>query len=75
MAEWGIDPESWEANTCAAGPDEEGYWDAWEVIMNKARFSRGGVDWVLHQDDDLWMLCYELMTEEEKFNFGFDNDF
>ena len=26
----------------------------------------------LHQDDDLWAVCSEKMTMEEKENFGFD---
>ena len=72
ITEWSIDPESWEANTCAAGPDEEGYWDAWEVIINEAKYTKGGNTWFLHQDGDLWALCYDLMTDEEKQNFGFE---
>jgi hypothetical protein len=77
MAEWGLDYErdKWALDTCAAGPDEEGYWDAWNLIMYKAEYKKDGNVWRLHQDDDLWMLCHELMIEEEKFNFGFDNDF
>ena len=83
LADWGIDPESWAAQVCAAGPeDNEHYWLAWEQILNNAEFKEGeytvGEDkltvhtWRLYQDGDLWALCDELMTDEEKQNFGFD---
>ena len=68
---WGIDPESWEANTCAAGPEEEGYWDAWAEICDQAEYKQGEYVWVLHQDGDLWAICYDLMADEEKRNFDF----
>ncbi len=86
ITQWGIDPKSWAANTCAEGPeDNEHYWEAWDEILNKAEFKSGeytvgtmGEDkltvhtWRLYQDGDLWALCYELMSDEEKQNFGFD---
>jgi hypothetical protein len=72
MAEWGVDLESWEANTCAAGPEEDGYWDAWMQILDNAEYKKDGNVWVLHQDGDLWAVCYELMTDEEKRNFEFE---
>ena len=75
MAEWSIDPESWAANTCAEGPDNHDYWDAWDEILNKAEYREGEYVWRLHHDGDLWALCDEIMSDEEKFNFGFDNDF
>ena len=76
MTEWGLDFEKdkWALDTCAAGPEEDGYWDAWEVICNKAQYTDGENVWELYQDGDLWALCYDLMTEEEKFNFGFDDE-
>ena len=82
LADWGIDPESWAAQTCAEGPDNHDYWDAWEQILNNAEYKSGeytvGEDkltihtWRLYQDGDLWALCDELMSDEEKQNFGFD---
>ena len=72
LVDWGIDPESWAANTCSAGPDEEGYWDAWDEILRKAEYKEDGYTWRLYQDGDLWALCDELMSDEEKKNFGFD---
>ena len=75
ITQWGIDPNSWEANTCAAGPDAPDYWDAWRCILDKAEFKEGPHTWTLHQDGDLWAMCYELMTDEEKRNFDFDFEF
>lgn len=72
MAEWGVADATWALDTCAAGPDEEGYWEAWDEIMRKAEFKEGDNVWRLHQDGDLWAVCYELMTDEEKRNFEFE---
>lgn len=73
MDEWGLDPESWAVKTCLAGPETDGYWDAWEEILNKAvLITADGCKYYLHQDGDLWALCPELMTAEEKQNFGWD---
>jgi hypothetical protein len=74
MAEWGLDYErdKWALDTCAAGPEEEGYWDAWMYILDNAEYKKDGNIWRLHQDGDLWALCYERMTDEEKRNFEFE---
>lgn len=74
MGEWGLDFErdKWALDTCAAGPDEDGYWDAWDEILRVAEFKQGENVWRLHQDGDLWAVCYELMTDEEKRSFEFE---
>ena len=74
VTRWGLDPDSWEVQTCA-DPDNLLYWDAWEQICNRAEFKQyeGRHVWRLHQDGDLWAICYELMTDEEKHNFGFED--
>ena len=49
------------------------YWDCWIWIIDNAKYTTPEGDiYRLHQDDDLWGVCYEKMTEEEKKNFGFD---
>lgn len=50
----------------------EGYWDAWQEILDSATFVENGNTWYLSQDGDLWAMCYELMTNEERLNFGMD---
>lgn len=73
ITQWGIDPEAWAAQTCAEGPeDNEHYWEAWDEILRKAEYREGEYVWRLYQDGDLWALCDELMDDEEKQNFGFD---
>ena len=50
------------------------YWDAWNSVLDTAYFVDGpGNKWTLSQDGDLWALCFELMTEEELDNFGFND--
>jgi len=54
-------------------PDNEFYWDAWKNILNNAEYKHSdGRVFTLHQDGDLWLICYDHMTDEEKSNFGFD---
>lgn len=54
--------------------DNEWYWDVWDEVLNNAYFvDDSGNKWVLHQDGDLWAICYELMTDKEKLNFCFED--
>lgn len=53
-------------------PDNKGYWDTWNDVLNYAKFSNGDDVYRLMQDGDLWGYCIEKMTNEEKRNFGFD---
>lgn len=66
--DWGLDPYSWEFIACMTGPGDD-YWEAWNAILDKAEYHKDGNVWRLHQDGDLWAICYELMTDEEKINF------
>ena len=52
----------------------EAYWDAWQEILDSATFTENGNVWRLNQDGDLWALCYELMTNEERSNFEMELD-
>ena len=56
-----------------SSPDNEFYWDYWDVLLCVAYFvDELGNKWILLQDGDLWAVCYELLTDEERVNFGFD---
>ena len=62
----------WTIEQCQ-NPDNEAYWEAWESILNNAEYKHSdGRIFTLHQDGDLWLICYDNMTEEEKQNFGFE---
>jgi len=42
---------------CAAGPDEEYYWESWENILNHGTImGTSGKAWTLMQDGDLWAI-------------------
>jgi hypothetical protein len=69
---WGLTPDNAHNWSDAADPDSEGYWDAWAYVLDNARFVHDGDTYTLYQDGDLWALCVERMSEEEKTNFGFD---
>ena len=74
VKQWGLPkhPDDCAIEICADGPDTEDYWEAWESILNEAKYCKDGRVWRLHHDGDLWAICYELMTDEEKENMGFE---
>ena len=53
--------------------DGEFYWDDWDQVLNKARIIVDGIEYTLHHDGDLWLINFDLMTNEEKQNFGFED--
>lgn len=67
---WGIKLED---RLILQNPDHDFYWDTWNEVCRYAKFidSKGNV-YTLHQDGDLWGICFERMTDEEKQNFGFE---
>ena len=42
---------------CAAGPDQEFYWESWENILDSGTIEgASGHVWALYQDGDLWAI-------------------
>ena len=41
---------------CQSGPDNELYWEAWQSILDSARWEEDGEEWNLHQNGDLWRV-------------------
>ena len=71
MQQWHIDEKYIER---LSSPDNEWYWDNWDVVLNNAKHTdKYGNVWQLWQDGDLWAICPVLMTDEEKQNFGFED--
>lgn len=57
---------SWEdVLLCQSGPDEELYWEAWQSILNSALWEEDGVEWMLHQNGDLWRVRADAALPEE----------
>lgn len=72
-AAWGLTEENMEHWIDATNPDSDNYWESWEWVINNAAWREDdGSVFRLYQDGDLWALCFERMTDEEKQNFGFD---
>lgn len=66
--EWDIDSE--DVTVLQNGPDDEEYWDTWDIVLNNASLTdRDGNVWRLYQDGDLWAVCYELMSDETSRSF------
>lgn len=72
MAKWQGISEN-DISDCE-NPENYYYWDSWEMILNNAKHTdKNGNVWRLMQDGDLWAYCFELMTDEEKEYFGFND--
>lgn len=37
------------------GPEDEGYWDAWDDVLNTCQWEIDGEHWTIQQDEDLWL--------------------
>lgn len=71
---WGLTEANIAHWGSAADPESEGYWDAWSWILDNAEYTDdSGNKYRLHQDGDLWGVCYDRMTDDEKSNFGFED--
>ena len=63
----GYDPK--DVEILLRGPNVDGYWETWQNILDNACYvDPKGNRWHLHQDGDLFVYCWELMTREEKKN-------
>jgi len=70
---WGLTEENKAHWKGAIDPNNDDYWECWDWVLDNAKYpAEGGDVYRLHQDGDLWAVCYEKMTMEEKKNFGFD---
>lgn len=69
-----FDLESWNVSHLKSkefdNPDNEWYFDEWHNVLDNAKYiDENGNTWFLYQDSDLFAVCDELMTEEEKERF------
>ena len=65
---WGIKEE--DVAILASGPDHEFYWETWDDVLDYAHYvDEEGNKYFLSQGGDLWALCYDRMTDEEKRDF------
>jgi len=48
-----------------SGPDNEDYWEAWETVLNNAKFTDKDGVWTLHQDNDLFLVHEDYNWDEE----------
>ena len=70
---WGLNENNKDHWIDASTPDSEYYYEAWDWVLQNAEYTCDNGDvYTLHQDGDLWGLCIERMSAEEKHNFGFD---
>lgn len=71
----GVSDEDWEI--LEAGPDHEFYLETWGNVESNAEVILDGHKYTLANGEgggDLFLICPELMTAEEKENFGMEPD-
>lgn len=72
---WGLTEENKDFWIEATDPTYEHYWEDWDWILANAKYVADNGDvYYLYQDGDLWGLCYNKMTPEEKRNFDMEDD-
>lgn len=49
--------------------ETEQYWHVWNSLLDRARYTRDGHTWSLWQDGDLFLICDELLSDEEYREF------
>lgn len=70
ISKWGLTPEDVEALN---SPDNEWYWDQWDFVLTKARYTdANGQRWSLHQDGDLWAIRDLNSPEDELYWYQWD---
>lgn len=56
-----------------SSPDNQYYWETWESVLNYAIYTDAdGNKWHLYQEGDLYAVCYELLTDDEKQFIGIE---
>lgn len=64
---------NWDNETraiLACGPENPEYWDAWCEVLDRLEYTdNAGNVWRLYQDDDLFAVCSELLTDSEYESF------
>ena len=47
------------------GPEHEYYWDSWDTVLSDSSIVRHGVEYMLHQDGDLWLVKAHSACQDE----------
>lgn len=49
---------AWARETLESGPDAEGYWDAWNDVLDNVRVTdhKNGITYYIWQDGDCWLI-------------------
>ena len=52
--------------------EDDGFWDAWDSVLNNARITHNGKIYHLHQDGDLFAIDWDNLTDDESEAFGLE---
>lgn len=67
---WGVTADDQKE---LSSPDNPYYWETWESVEQYATFTdTDGNKWHLWQDGDLFAVCYELLSDNEKQFLGME---
>lgn len=67
---WGLNKSNKDWWIEATNPDDQYYWEAWDWVLAHAKYTdKDGSVYQLWQDGDLFGLCDDKMTDEERSRF------
>lgn len=69
----GVSAETLDYLAKEESADDVDFWDVWDNVLNSARITHNGKIYHLHQDGDLFAIDWDNLTNDEKYNFGFDD--
>ncbi|NCX55739.1 MAG: hypothetical protein EBW87_00860 [Burkholderiaceae bacterium] len=63
------DVSEWAWDTCKLGPEQEFYWEAWELILSNYEFFEHGPDdltyrYSLQHHEDLFLICEPYLESD-----------
>ena len=67
-----IDPDYWQPindddRNDLSNFENDHYWDTWQTILDTQFVTdEKGNKWQLYQDGDLFLVCFDLLTDEER---------
>ena len=68
----GVSGETLDYLTKEESMEDDGFWDAWDCVLNNARITHNGKIYHLHQDGDLFAIDWDNLTDEEYESLGLE---
>ena len=68
----GVDAENLDYLAKEESVEDVDFWDIWDSVLNNARITHNGKIYHLHQDEDLFIIDWDNLTEDESKAFDLE---